>query len=296
MYKIGIDLGGTKIEAVLIDQYGKKIFTKRIKTKQNYHGTINDIYDLVEEIQKKFDKIESIGIGMPGAVSLETSLIKGANAEWLNGKPFRNDLEIKLNKTVKLENDANCFALSEAVDGAGKDYSIVFGVIIGTGTGGGIIIDKKIHKGKNLNAGEFGHNFLPRTNNDEISLAKPCYCGLIGCNETFLSGPGFTYIFNNTNNCNYRTEEIIELSINNDPRAIKALNDYVDRLARALSSIINILDPDIIVLGGGMSNINYIYENIDKKMLKYVFGEDIKTKVVKNKHGDSSGVRGAAWL
>ena len=294
--RIGIDLGGTKTEAILIDEKGNKIFSKRIPSEQNYNGTINDIVKLVREIEDKFSNVDFVGVGMPGAVSPETSLIKGANSTWLNGKPFRSDLELKLNRTINLENDANCFALSEAVDGAGKEYTTVFGVIIGTGTGGGIVINKKIHKGRSLSAGEFGHNFLPRSNDEEVQLTKPCYCGLNGCIESFLSGPGFTYIFNKTNHTSLSTFEIIDLYSKNDQRAEIALKNYVDRLARALSDVINILDPDIIVLGGGMSNIEYIYKNINQDLQKYVFSNEGFTKVVKNVHGDSSGVRGAAWL
>ena len=294
--RIGIDLGGTKTEAILIDKNGKQIFKKRIPSEKNYSGSVKSIVNLVKEIETKFSKADSIGIGMPGSISKETSLIKGANSIWLNGKPFRKDLQEELKRTINIENDANCFTLSEAVDGAAKDYSFVFGVIIGTGTGGGIVINKKIHRGKNLIVGEFGHNSLPRSKDSELKLAKPCYCGLEGCIETFISGPGFEYIFNNAYNTSFTTKEIVKLSQTKDQRAISALNNYVDRLARSLSDIINILDPDVIVLGGGMSNIDYIYENIEKKLLKYVFSDTVTTKIIKNHHGDSSGVRGASWL
>ena len=294
--KVGIDLGGTKTEALLIDEKGNKIYSKRIPTQKNYQGTLNGIVELISEIEQKFKNINSIGIGMPGAISLETSLIKSANSIWMNGKPFKSDLEKLLQKKVKIENDANCFTLSEAVDGAGKSYSIVFGVIIGTGTGAGIVIDKKIIRGNNYAAGEFGHTSLPRSNDKEINLAKKCYCGLSGCIETFLSGPGFTGIFNKINQTNITSEDIVELYKKKDTRAIKALEDYVDRLARSLSAVINILDPDTIILGGGMSNIEFIYENINKVISKYVFSDYVKTRIVKNIHGDSSGVRGAAWL
>ncbi|MBI28404.1 MAG: Fructokinase [Alphaproteobacteria bacterium MarineAlpha5_Bin11] len=294
--RIGIDLGGTKTEALLIDDKGNELFSKRIPSEQSYQGAINDIANLVNEIENKFSKVKSVGIGMPGAVSPETSLIKGANSTWINGKPFRSDLESKLKRSISLENDANCFALSEAVDGAGKDFQVVFGVIIGTGTGGGIVINKKIHKGKSLSAGEFGHNSLPRSNDNEIKLAKQCYCGLNGCIESFLSGPGFTYIYNKTHSTSLSTVEIVELSKKNDEKALQALESYVDRLARSLSDVINILDPDIVVLGGGMSNIDYIYKNINKVLQKYVFSNEGYTKVLKNVHGDSGGVRGAAWL
>ena len=294
--RIGIDLGGTKTEAILIDKNGKQIFKKRIPSEKNYSGSLKSIVNLVKEIETKFNKADSIGIGMPGSISKETSLIKGANSIWLNGKPFRKNLQEELKRTINIENDANCFTLSEAVDGAAKDYSFVFGVIIGTGTGGGIVINKKIHRGKNLIVGEFGHNSLPRSKDSELKLAKPCYCGLEGCIETFISGPGFEYIFNNAYNTSFTTKEIVKLSQTKDQRAISALNDYVDRLARSLSDIINILDPDVIVLGGGMSNIDYIYKNIEKKLLKYVFSDTVTTKIIKNLHGDSSGVRGASWL
>ena len=294
--KIGIDLGGTKTEGILIDNTGKELSRHRIKTEKNYEGTIQGIISIVKKFENDFGNSESVGIGMPGAVSSNSALVKNANSIWLNGKPFKKDLEKKLEKVVHLENDANCFTLSEAVDGAGKNHNLVFGVIIGTGTGGGIVIDKKIIRGKNLIVGEFGHNSLPRTSDNEIKLAKPCYCGLSGCIETFISGPGFEYIFNNTNNTNYKTKEIVKLYNEDDVRAIKAFDDYVDRLARALSDVINLLDPDVIVLGGGMSNIEYIYQNIHQKLSKYVFSDVLNTKVMKNAHGDSSGVRGAAWL
>lgn len=294
--RIGIDLGGTKTEALLIDAEGKKIFSKRILTEKNYQGTIKGIVNLVSEIQLKYNSVESIGIGMPGSISNKSSTIIGANSQWLNGKPFKKDLENLLNRIVNIENDANCFTLSEAVDGAGKDSNVVFGIIIGTGTGGGIVIDKKIYKGRNLIVGEFGHNCLPRTSDEEMNLAKPCYCGLKGCIETFISGPGFEYIFNYINKTNLQTKDIIKLYEENDKRAEIALRSYVNRLGRSISDVINILDPDIVVLGGGMSNINYIYDNIEKEISRYVFSDAITTKVVKNLHGDSSGVRGAAWL
>ena len=296
MMRIGLDVGGTKTEAILINNNGAKIFSKRIPTEKNYEGTIEGIVRLINEINNKFSEIDSIGIGMPGAISLETSLIKSANSVWMNGKPLKSDLEKILKKNIKVENDANCFTLSEAVDGAGKNYSVVCGVIIGTGTGSGIVIDKKIHKGKNRAAGEFGHNALPRSSDEEVNLVNKCYCGLKGCIETFLSGPGFASIFNNINKTNLKSEEIVELHKKQDARALQALQDYCDRLARSLSDIINVLDPDIIVLGGGMSNIDYIYPNVNQKLNKYVFSDVVKTKVVKNVHGDSGGVRGAAWL
>ena len=294
--KIGIDLGGTKTEAILIEDNGSELFRKRIQTEKNYTGTIEGIVSLIEEIENNFEKISSVGIGMPGIVSKYTSLVKNANSIWLNGKPLKKDLDKILNKNIKIENDANCFALSEAVDGAGKNYNSVFGVIIGTGTGGGIALNKKILQGVNQISGEWGHTPLPNRTENEIKYAKKCFCGLEGCMETYVSGPGFTSIFNNINNESFNSHQIIEEFNQGSQRTKSALDNYVDHLARGLSNVVNILDPDVIILGGGMSNINYIYENINQRLKKYVVTDTFHTKVVKNNHGDSSGVRGAAWL
>ena len=233
---------------------------------------------------------------MPGAVSIDSALVKNANSIWLNGKPFKTDLEKALNKNINLENDANCFTLSEAVDGAGKGHAVVFGVIIGTGTGGGISINQKVLTGKNNIAGEWGHISLPNRSDDEKKFVKQCYCEKSGCMETYVSGPGFASCFNLKHETNYDSHAILEEFRSNDQRAIEALDIYVDHLARGLSLVCNILDPDIIVLGGGMSNISYIYEHIDTSLKKYIFSDTFNTKVVKNIHGDSGGVRGAAWL
>ena len=294
--KIGIDLGGTKTEAILIDHYGKELLRKRIKTEKNYQGTLDGIKSIVVEFENKFGSVESIGIGMPGAVSTDSSLVKNANSIWLNGKPLKKDLENQLEREINLENDANCFALSEAVDGAGKKHSVVFGVIIGTGVGGGIVINKKVLQGINKIGGEWGHIPLPNQTDLEKQHSKKCYCGLSGCMETYVSGPGFANIFNSINSENLDSHQIIEGYQKKDNRCIKAFNNYVDHLARGLSLVVNILDPDVIVLGGGMSNIDYIYENINNQLQNYVFSSTLRTKVVKNFHGDSGGVRGAAWL
>ena len=208
--KIGIDLGGTKTEAILIDNSGSELFRKRIKTEKNYQGTIKGVKTLIKEIESSFGKISSIGIGMPGIVSNDTSLVKNANSIWLNGNPLKKDLEKELNREIKIENDANCFALSEAVDGAGKVYNTIFGVIIGTGTGGGIIINKKILQGHNQIGGEWGHTPLPNRTDEEKKYAKKCFCGLEGCMETYVSGPGFSYIFNAKYNENLDSFQIIE--------------------------------------------------------------------------------------
>nr|MBT6353271.1 ROK family protein [Pelagibacteraceae bacterium] len=294
--KIGIDLGGTKTEGILIDNSGKELSRNRIKTEKNYDGTIQGIISIVKQFENDFGNSESVGIGMPGAVSSDSALVKNANSIWLNGKPFKKDLEKELSRNVNLENDANCFALSEAVDGAGKGHSVVFGVIIGTGTGGGIVVNLKVINGKNNIAGEWGHVSLPNRSEDEKKYVNKCYCEKNGCMETYVSGPGFASGFNLRHNTNHDSHTIIEEFNNNEQRAIAALDNYVDHLARGLSLVCNILDPDIIVLGGGMSNISYIYENINNTLKKNIFSNTFDTKVVKNIHGDSGGVRGAAWL
>ena len=294
--KIGIDLGGTKTEGILIDNSGKELSRNRIKTEKNYDGTIQGIISIVKKFENDFGNSESVGIGMPGAVSSDSALVKNANSIWLNGKPFKKDLEKELSRNVNLENDANCFALSEAVDGAGKGHSVVFGVIIGTGTGGGIVVNLKVINGKNNIAGEWGHVSLPNRSEDEKKYVNKCYCEKNGCMETYVSGPGFASGFNLRHNTNHDSHTIIEEFNNNEQRAIAALDNYVDHLARGLSLVCNILDPDIIVLGGGMSNISYIYENINNTLKKNIFSNTFDTKIVKNIHGDSGGVRGAAWL
>ena len=269
--KIGIDLGGTKTEGILIDNSGKELSRNRIKTEKNYDGTIQGIISIVKKFENDFGNSESVGIGMPGAVSSDSALVKNANSIWLNGKPFKKDLEKELSRNVNLENDANCFALSEAVDGA-------------------------VINGKNNIAGEWGHVSLPNRSEDEKKYVNKCYCEKNGCMETYVSGPGFASGFNLRHNTNHDSHTIIEEFNNNEQRAIAALDNYVDHLARGLSLVCNILDPDIIVLGGGMSNISYIYENINNTLKKNIFSNTFDTKVVKNIHGDSGGVRGAAWL
>ena len=293
--KIGIDLGGTKTEGILIDNTGKELIRQRITTQKNYEGTIEGIKSIVNDFEYKFGKVESIGIGMPGAVSADSSLVKNANSIWLNGKPLKKNLEKELGRNVNLENDANCFALSEAVDGAGKGKAVVFGVIIGTGVGGGIVVNKKVLQGRNNIGGEWGHIALPNRTENEIKFNKKCYCSHHGCMETYVSGPGFASCYNLRHNTNLNSYEIIKKYPDNK-KSKEALDSYIDHLARGLSIVVNILDPDIIVLGGGMSNVDYIYEFINDQLKKYVFTDTCHTKVVKNIHGDSGGVRGAAWL
>jgi len=289
-------LGGAKTEGILIENSGYELKRQRIKTEKNYDGTINGILSIVKSFENLHGNVDSIGIGMPGAISADSALIKNANSIWLNGKPLKKDLEKILNRKINLENDANCFALSEAVDGGGKGYKVVFGVIIGTGTGGGIVIDHKVIQGRNNISGEWGHVTLPNRSDDEKKYVEDCYCGKNGCMETYISGPGFASTFNLRFNKDYDSHQILEGFKAKDPDCNFALNQFVDHLGRGLSLVCNILDPDVIVLGGGMSNIDFIYENIDLALKKYVFTDTLHTKVVKNVHGDSSGVRGAAWL
>ena len=295
-FKIGIDYGGTKIEGILLDQDGKQLERKRYSYERNYLSGIETVKKLVDEFDKISEESCSVGIGIPGFSSRQTGIITNANSLWLNDKPFKKDLELALNREVRLMNDANCFTLSEAVDGAGKGFEVVFGVIIGTGVGGGISINQKVIRGRNSISGEWGHIVLPSRTEDEKKYVKKCYCGKDGCLETYISGPGFSSVYNLRCNKNYNSHQILDGFNNKEKDSIFALNQYVDHLARGLSLVCNILDPDVIVLGGGMSNIDFIYENINDALKKYVFTDTLHTKVVKNIHGDSSGVRGAAWL
>ena len=292
---IGIDLGGTKTEIILINKDGKEIDRLRKETPKNYNGTIDTICELVNNIENKYQENCKIGIGTPGALSKETQCIKGGNSTWLNGRPLKKDLELRLNRKIFLENDANCFALSEAFDGAGFGHEIVFGVIIGTGVGGGLVINKKIIKGYNNITGEWGHNQMTIGSNDKWNQHN-CYCGKKGCIETYLSGPGFSKHFFDQHKTNLDAEQIQKNANDGDEKSLEFIFQYLDYLARGLSQVINIVDPGVIVLGGGVSNMRQIYENINPKLKKYVFSDTVNTKILKNKFGASSGVRGAASL
>jgi len=282
--RIGIDLGGTKIEALALDGAGREVFRKRVPTPRgDYAATIAAVSSLVKEIGEG-----SVGVGIPGAASQVTGLVKNANSTWLIGKPLKEDLENALRRPVRLENDANCFALSEAVDGAGKGASVVFGVILGTGVGGGIVVDGKVLVGANAIAGEWGHNPLPAPT--AADLPHPaCYCGRIGCIETYLSGPGLSRDHESRTGRRLSAEEIVSLGD-------QSLERYEERLARALASVINVLDPDVIVLGGGMSNVARLYTEVPRRWGRHVFSDRVATRLARPVHGDSSGVRGAAWL
>ena len=292
---IGIDLGGTKTESIILDENGKEVERLRKETPKNYNGTLDTICGLVKYLEEKYKTKCTVGVGTPGALSKETDCIKGGNSIWLNGRPLKKDIELRLNRKIFFENDANCFALSEAYDGAGSKHEIVFGVIIGTGVGGGLVINKKIINGFNNITGEWGHNQMPVGSNDKWNR-HDCYCGKKGCVETFLSGPGFSKHYYDLFNDKLDAKIIQENANNGDEKALKFIFQYLDYLARGLAQVINIIDPGAIVLGGGVSNMKQIYGNINAKLKKYVFSDTVNTEVVKNKFGDSSGVRGAADL
>jgi fructokinase len=282
--RIGIDIGGTKIEALALDAAGREVFRKRVPTPRgDYAATIGAVASLVNEVGEG-----TVGVGIPGALSRITGLVKNANSTWLIGKPLKQDLEKALQRQIKMENDANCFALSEAVDGAGKGAAVVFGVILGTGVGGGIVVDGKVLQGANAIAGEWGHNPLPLPGPNDLPL-PPCYCGRAGCIETYLSGPGLSRDHEQATGKCRSPEEIVSLGD-------QSLERYVERLARALASVINVLDPDVIVLGGGMSNVATLYTEVPRLWSRYVFSDRVATRLARPVHGDSSGVRGAAWL
>ena len=298
-FKIGIDYGGTKIEGILLDDNGAQIERKRYSYEKNYLSGIETVKKLVDEFDKLSNQICTVGIGIPGFSSKETGLVTNANSMWLNDKPFKKDLETALKREVRLMNDANCFTLSEAVDGAGKEYQSIFGIIVGTGFGGALSYKKEIIEGANQIAGDWGHQPLPYPTKEEIETKINCpsmNCGRPLCAEQFMSGIGFKYVFNQKHNTNFSSEEIAQLDLDGDPRANLELSLYEDRMARLMAVMIGIFDPDAIILGGGMSNIDRLYKNIPVLIPKYTFSNKVITKVIKNFHGDSSGVRGAAWL
>lgn len=293
--RIGIDLGGTKTEAIVLADDGTIAFRRRVATPRAYEPTLDTIAALVAEGERAVGARCTVGVGIPGAIVPATRAVKNANSVWLNGRPLADDLAARLGRAVRLENDANCFALSEAADGAAAGAHAVFGVILGTGVGGGIVIDGRVHVGVNRIGGEWGHNPLPWPRPDELP-GPPCYCGKHGCIETFLSGPGLERDHAAHTGERRTTQEVVAAAAGGDPRAAATLARYHDRLARGLASVINVLDPDVIVLGGGMSNIPELADAVRQLLGRYVFSDTVVTRVVRNRHGDSSGVRGAAWL
>lgn len=293
--RIGIDLGGTKIEAAALDASGAVMLRHRSPTPAgDYAATLDAIAGLVAQLEGQIGRQGSVGVATPGALSLRTGLIKNANSTVLNGRPLDRDLAQKLGRAVRLENDANCFALSEAADGAAARASVVFGVIIGTGVGGGLVVNGELVRGRHRIAAEWGHNPLPWARGDELP-GPPCYCGRSGCMETFLSGPALARGYFSRTGVAAEADKIAAASPH-DPEAALSLRLYQDRLARGLASVINIVDPEIIVLGGGLSNIASLYTQLHDLIAHYVFSDSFDTPVVPAAHGDSSGVRGAAWL
>lgn len=293
--RIGLDLGGTKIEIIVLDPEGEVLDRRRIPTPQgDYAATLDGIVDLVESAEVKFGPA-TVGIGIPGAISALTGRVKNANSTCLIGRPLKVDIEARLAREVRVANDANCFALSEAIDGAGAGARVVFGVILGTGVGGGIVVDGRILVGPNAIAGEWGHNPLPPLSAADFPLPA-CYCGRSGCIETYLSGPGLARDYHAASGATCAPEEIVARAAAGDADCAAAMDRYEQRLARALALVVNIVDPDVIVLGGGLSNIDRLYARVPACWGPFVFSDRIDTRLVRNRHGDSSGVRGAAWL
>jgi fructokinase len=300
--RIGIDLGGTKIEAILLSGAGEVLERQRIPSPRNdYEATLDAVAVLVGELETIAARgtagraPPSVGVGIPGALSPATGLVKNANSTWLIGRPLDRDLAQRLARPVRVSNDANCFAVSEAVDGAGADASLVFGVILGTGVGGGIAIEGRPLLGANAIAGEWGHNPLPWPGAGELD-GRPCYCGRQGCIETFLSGPALEADYRQATGLALTAAEIAKEAAAGQASAETVMMRYEERLARGLAHVINLLDPDVIVLGGGLSNIGRLYGNVPRLWDRFVFSDHVDTRLLAPAHGDSSGVRGAAWL
>jgi fructokinase len=293
--RIGVDLGGSKIEIIALGDGGEVLLRERVATPQgDYKATLQVVADLVAAAEQRVgagSTVASVGIGIPGAESRSSGLIKNANSTCLIGQPLKCDLEALLQREVRIANDANCFALSEAADGAGAGASVVFGVILGTGVGGGIVVDGKVLTGANAIAGEWGHNPMPGEHHHDA-----CYCGRRGCIELYLSGPGLAADHRRTTGADSQATEIAAQAATGDPACEATLARYEARLAKALAQVINILDPDVIVLGGGLSNMDRLYQNVPRLWGEHVFSDQAATRLLKHRHGDSSGVRGAAWL
>jgi len=294
--RLGIDLGGTKIEIVALDARGGLLLRRRIPTPQgDYRATLAAVASLVRAAEQELGAEGSVGIGTPGSISRATGLLRGCNSVCLNGQPLRRDLEGLLGREVRITNDANCFALSEASDGAAAGADVVFGAILGTGVGAGIVVRGRVLDGPNAIAGEWGHNPLPWPKDDERP-GPPCFCGKSGCIETFVSGPGLEGDFLRATGARAKSPDIVARAASGETPCVRALERYEERLARALAHVINLLDPDVIVVGGGMSNIAQLYANVPQRWSAWVFSDRVDTRLLRNAHGDSSGVRGAAWL
>jgi len=296
MMRIGIDLGGTKIELIALDDQGKECMRfRRATPSDHYAATIATITEMVSTAEHELAVQASIGIGTPGAASLKTGLMKNCNSTCLNHQPLQQDIERALGRRVRMSNDANCFALSEAVDGAAAGDGVVFGVILGTGVGGGLVVHQRVLRGANHIAGEWGHNRLPVSDPAELP-GQPCYCGQTGCIETCLSGPAMQQAHRRRHGTTLSAIAIAQAAQAGDPDCLDTLEIYCEQLARALAMVINIVDPDAIVLGGGLSNIAMLYQRVPQLWQRHIFSDAIQTKLLPPRHGDSSGVRGAAWL
>ncbi|MFA9460023.1 ROK family protein [Thiohalorhabdus methylotrophus] len=294
--RLGVDLGGTKTEIIALDEAGRECLRRRVDSpREEYAATLETIAGLVAWAEEQLGAPATVGIGTPGALSRATGTIKNANSTWLNGRPLHRDLEARLERPVRLANDANCFALSEAADGAATGAELVFGVIVGTGTGAGVVVDREVRTGANAIAGEWGHNPLPWPAAEEVP-GPACYCGLNGCIETFLSGPGLMADHERCTGASRDPEDIVAGAERGERACEATLRRYEHRMARSLAHVINVLDPDTIVLGGGMGNIARLYRTVPELWGRFVFSDRVDTRLVPPRYGDSSGVRGAAWL
>jgi len=296
MMRLGIDLGGTKIAVAVLDEGGETALARRIDTPRGqYEATLDSIADLIAAAERELGERCSIGVGTPGAVSPTSGLLRNCNSTWLNFKPFKADLEQRLGREIRVANDANCFALSEASDGAARDADVVFGVILGTGVGGGLVVGKRPLLGVNNIGGEWGHNPLPAPQPDELP-GPDCYCGRRGCIEKWLAGPALERDFAELAGESLSAQAIVSRAVAGDAQAESVMQRYESRLARSLAQVINIVDPDAIVLGGGLSNVKRLYRGVTDLWSAHVFSDHVATRLLPPVHGDASGVRGAAWL
>ncbi len=294
--RIGVDLGGTKIEALALGANGEELGRIRVPTpRHEYTETLNAIARLVQKLEKELGQRATVGVGIPGTIVRSSGLVKNANSTWLNGQPLERDLSAALGREVRCQNDANCLALSEATDGSGAGYRVVFAVILGTGCGGGIAFEGHVHEGRHSVAGEWGHNSLPWPRVDEVP-GPECYCGKRGCIETWISGTALGKDYERSTGTALSGKEVAEAADRGDPQARAAIQRLEDRIARGFASLVHVIDPDVIVIGGGLSALSSIYRNVPPLLEGYGFGGGIHTPIVPALHGDSSGVRGAAWL
>ncbi|MFM8979166.1 MAG: ROK family protein [Planctomycetia bacterium] len=294
--RIGVDLGGSKIEAAALGSAGEVLWRQRVPTPRgDYAATLEAIAGLVEAAERATGRQGRVGVGIPGIPAPATGRVKNANSTWLIGQPLPRDLEARLGRPVRIANDANCFALSEAVDGAGRGARVVFGVIVGTGTGGGVVVDGRVLEGPNGIAGEWGHNPLPWPRADELP-GPACYCGRSGCIEGWLSGPALARDHAAATGQRLQAPEVAARAAAGEPAAAATLARHAERMARALASVINLLDPDVIVLGGGLSQLAHLYDEVPRQWGRWVFSDLVQTRLLPPVHGDAGGVRGAAWL